>query len=90
MPDMWEIGLGYILLISLVAVAVTAVDKYKAQHGRWRIPEATLFGVALAGGAVAMYLTMRTIRHKTRHRRFMWGLPIIILAQAGLVYWWIR
>lgn len=90
MPEIRQIGLGYILIISLAAVIVTAADKVKSRRGRWRIPEATLFGVALIGGAAAMYVTMRLIRHKTRHRRFMWGLPLIILAQTGLVYWWIR
>lgn len=75
----------YLLLISLLAVILTVADKYKAQHHRWRVPEATLFGVAALGGAAAMYVTMRLIRHKTRHRRFMWGLPLICLAQATAV-----
>ena len=90
MPEIWQMGLGYILIISVAAVILTVADKYKARRGRWRVKEATLFGVALLGGAAAMYVTMRLIRHKTLHKRFMWGLPLIMLAQAGLLYWCIR
>lgn len=74
---------GYLGIISLVAVILTAADKYKAQHHRWRIPEATLFLVAALGGCAAMYVTMRLIHHKTCHRRFMWGLPAILLLQIA-------
>lgn len=76
---------AYLGVISLVAILLTAVDKYKARHHRWRIPEATLFLVAALGGCVAMYVTMRLIHHKTRHRRFMWGLPAILLLQIAAV-----
>ena len=79
----------YLLIISLTAVGLTVADKYKATHHRWRIPEATLFAVAALGGSAAMWLTMKWIRHKTRHRRFMWGLPLILLVQsAALVLLW--
>ncbi|MBQ5843177.1 MAG: DUF1294 domain-containing protein, partial [Clostridia bacterium] len=50
-----------------------------------RIPEKTLFLTALFGGSLAMYITMLVIRHKTKHKRFMIGLPVIALAQAVLL-----
>lgn len=79
----------YLLIISLAAVVLTVADKVKATHHRWRIPEATLFAVAALGGSAAMWLTMKGIRHKTRHRRFMWGLPLILLMQiTALVLLW--
>lgn len=75
----------YGMFISLAALTLTVLDKSRAKHGGWRVPEKTLFAVALLGGAAAMFATMRVIRHKTRHKRFMLGLPIITLLQCGLL-----
>ena len=74
----------WIILINLVACLLTVVDKSRARRGGWRIPEATLFAVAALGGTPLMLFTMHRIRHKTRHRRFMWGLPLMLLAQLLL------
>ena len=71
----------YFAVISLVTAIVTATDKYKAKKGAFRISEATLFILATIGGALAEYATMRLIRHKTLHKRFMIGLPVIIILQ---------
>ncbi len=76
----------YLLGISLVSVVVTVADKRKAKKGAWRIPEATLLGLAALGGSVAMYLTMHLIRHKTKHPKFMLGIPVIFLLQLGLAW----
>ncbi len=77
----------YVAVISLIAAVITVVDKHKARRHKWRISEATLFFVAILGGAAAMLATMQIIRHKTRHRRFVWGLPLILTAQIGGVIW---
>jgi len=50
-----------------------------------RVPEKTLLIIAALGGAIAMLITMRTIRHKTQHMKFMIGIPAIIVAQCVLV-----
>ena len=71
----------YFIAISLVTAVITAIDKYKAKKGAFRISEATLFFLAAIGGALAEYATMRLIRHKTLHKRFMIGLPFIIILQ---------
>lgn len=71
----------YFFVISLVTAVVTAIDKYKAKKGLFRISEATLFIMAFLGGSLAEYATMRLIRHKTLHKRFMIGLPVIIILQ---------
>lgn len=73
----------YLLGVSLLACVLTVWDKRRARRGGWRVSEKTLFTVALLGGAAAMLTTMRAVRHKTRHRRFMWGLPLIIVAQIA-------
>lgn len=75
----------YFIFISLVTFIVTALDKYKAKRGKFRISEATLFVLAILGGALSEYLTMLTIRHKTLHKRFMIGLPAIIILQLALI-----
>ncbi len=68
-------------VISVVTAAVTAADKIKAKRGSRRISEKTLFTLALLGGSVAEYFTMRLIRHKTLHKKFMLGLPLMIILQ---------
>ena len=76
-----KIILMWFAVISLVAVVVTVADKIKARRGVYRISEAALISVSALGGSVAMLVTMLTIRHKTKHIKFMLGIPIIILFQ---------
>lgn len=90
MPLWTEWALGYLALISLVSIIVTATDKIHARRRRWRVPEAALFLLAAIGGGAAMLLTMLLIRHKTRHARFMIGLPLIVLLQAAGIWLLIR
>ena len=74
---------GYLAVISLVAVIVTVYDKIAAKkRPRHRVPENTLLLLAVLGGGLAEYITMLLIRHKTRHKIFMIGLPVIILAET--------
>lgn len=75
----------YLLLVNLFAAVVTLVDKRKSIKGKWRVSEKNLFIIALLGGSVGMYITMRIIRHKTRHNRFMIGLPAIFILQMVLL-----
>ncbi len=70
---------------SLLAIILTISDKITSKKSLWRVPEATLITVSVFGGSVVMYLTMRLIRHKTRHGKFMVGIPIIIVLQAALI-----
>ena len=80
------IGIGaYLAVISLSAVLLTISDKLRAAKHKWRISEATLLLVALFGGAVAEYITMRCIRHKTLHKKFMIGLPLILVLHLCIV-----
>lgn len=75
----------YFAVINLVAVVLCVSDKIKARKKKRRISEKTLFTVSFLGGAVAMYLTMLAVRHKTKHKRFMFGLPLIILLEVMLL-----
>ena len=74
---------AWFALISLVAVIATVADKIKAKRGKWRVPEATLMGISVLGGSVAMLVTMIMIRHKTKHMKFMVGIPIVIASQIA-------
>jgi len=80
----------YLAIVSLWAVCLTLYDKRAAQRGSWRVRERTLLSVSIIGGSVAMLLAMRIIRHKTKHAKFMIGIPLIIVLQiaAALFVWW--
>lgn len=83
--NIYLVMLIYFLIISFYSIMLTCSDKRLAVKGSRRVPEKKLFGAALLGGALAMYITMRTIRHKTLHKRFMIGLPAIIILQTAAV-----
>ena len=81
---MEKIVLPYIVVINAISVLVCAADKIKAIKKRRRISEKTLWILSLAGGSVGMYLTMHIIHHKTLHKKFMIGIPVIIIFQIIL------
>lgn len=76
----------YFAVVSLISILVTVIDKYKAIHHKWRIKESTLLVLSALGGSAAMYVTMLTIRHKTKKLKFMLGIPLIMLAQALVIF----
>lgn len=84
---MWSVFACYLILINIIAFLAFGVDKLKAKKGFSRIPEGHLFMLALAGGSVGAYVGMRAWHHKTLHRRFCYGLPLIIAAQLVLCVW---
>ena len=76
-------------VVNAVAFIVYGIDKYRARNGKWRIPEATLLMLAVVGGSVGAWLGMKGWHHKTRHRKFRYGVPAILLLQivaATLLY----
>ena len=77
----------YFAAVSLVSVFVTVYDKRAAKIGKRRIRESTLLLLSALGGSLAMYITMKKIRHKTKHKEFMIGIPVIMLLQiSAIVY----
>lgn len=71
----------YLLIINALGFLLMLIDKWKAKHHRWRIPEATLMGVAALGGSVGSLVGMYTVRHKTKHIKFTVGIPVILVVQ---------
>lgn len=79
---MW---IPYLLLINAAAFILMLVDKQKAKKKQWRIPEATLMGVAALGGSIGALAGMYTFRHKTKHPKFTVGIPLILFLQIAIV-----
>lgn len=77
----------YLIAVNVLAFSLMGIDKYKARHHRWRIPEKTLFLSAIIGGSVGAIIGMYTFRHKTKHWYFVVGMPLILVIQLGLGYW---
>ena len=78
-------------LASLLLFGMMGADKKKAKRGQWRIPEKTLFLVAICGGAVGGTLGMYQFHHKTKHRSFQIGFPILAVLQLLLLgYLWMN
>ena len=80
------ITLIYFIVINILTLIVYGIDKYRAIHGKWRISEATLFLLALIGGSIGAEIGMYGFHHKTRHPRFVIGIPAILLLQAALLF----
>ena len=75
---------GYLLAINIATFFLYGIDKYKAKKGRWRISEATLLLMAVVGGSIGAWSGMRLWHHKTMHKKFKYGIPIIIIIQVAL------
>jgi uncharacterized membrane protein YsdA (DUF1294 family) len=71
----------YLLIINAVGFLLMLIDKWKAKKNRWRISEATLITVAALGGSIGSLIGMYTVRHKTKHLKFVIGIPAILVAQ---------
>ena len=76
----------YLIGINILTFLVFGIDKWKARRGKWRIPEAPLIEMSIAGGSIGALLGMSLFRHKTQKRRFTLGIPTILLVQAALAY----
>jgi uncharacterized membrane protein YsdA (DUF1294 family) len=78
--------LYYLIVITIVTFLVYGIDKWKAKQGSWRISEASLLILAVIGGSIGALLGMKVWHHKTMHKKFKYGLPLILLAQIALIY----
>lgn len=81
-PLIWIVG--YLLVINIVSFITMWSDKQKAKKKAWRIPEATLFLLAIIGGSIGSIAGMYTFRHKTKHMKFVILMPVILAVQVIL------
>ena len=75
----------YLLAVNVLTFIVYGVDKWKARRGRWRVPEASLLGLAALGGSVGAWLAMQLFRHKTQKKKFCYGVPVLFVLQVAAV-----
>ena len=83
------IGLYY-LCMNIIAFILYGLDKKYSREGRWRIPEKTLLGIAMIGGAAGAWIGMQTFRHKTKHLSFRVLVPVVVLVHVGIIVFMIR
>ena len=88
--DVITMLLSYFAAVNLIGFALMGIDKYKAKKRAFRIPEATLFIVAIIGGSVGSILGMYVFRHKTQRRKFIYGMPFILILQIALAIAFLR
>ncbi len=75
----------YALIMNLIGFMSMGIDKQKARKRAFRIPEATLFTIAIIGGSIGSIIGMHLFHHKTRHYYFLYGLPAILVLQIILI-----
>ncbi|MBE6948860.1 MAG: DUF1294 domain-containing protein [Ruminococcaceae bacterium] len=81
----------WLILINVIAFYMMGIDKSKARRNKRRISEAALFTAAIIGGGVGAFLGMQVFRHKTKHTKFVIGIPFIMVVQIVLMFWlWLR
>ncbi len=71
----------YFAAINVLTFLLYGIDKYRAKKSVWRVKEATLIGLSLCGGSVGAWVGMKVWHHKTQHKKFKYGIPMILLAQ---------
>lgn len=81
-----QLILIYLIAINVVTFFLYGMDKWKAKHSKWRISEATLLGLAVIGGSIGAWLGMKVWHHKTMHKKFKYGLPLILIVQIAIVF----
>lgn len=74
----------YLLSINVITFFAYGIDKWKAKHNNWRIPEATLLLLAVIGGSVGAWFGIKVWHHKTMHKKFKYGVPLIFILQVAL------
>lgn len=76
----------YLAAVNFAAFVMYGIDKRKAIRGKWRTPESALLGVAVIGGSLGAWAGMYVFRHKTRHKKFVIGVPLVIIFQAAVFF----
>jgi uncharacterized membrane protein YsdA (DUF1294 family) len=82
---MFNIFVLYLIVLNLVGFFIMSVDKKRAIKNQWRISEKALIGISIIGGSIGMLAGMNTFRHKTKHKKFTIGIPIILVIQVAIL-----
>lgn len=76
----------YIILVNIYGIYIMYVDKKRAKEKKWRVPEIKMFLVAVFLGSVGIILGMKFFRHKTKHFKFVYGMPLVLFIQVYTFY----
>ena len=79
----------WLIWVNVIGFFLMGADKVKAKRGRWRIPEKMLLLPALLGGTPGVIAGMKAFHHKTRHRKFKYGLPALLAVQLAAAGWFL-
>jgi len=83
--------LVYLIAVNALGLVLFGIDKWKAKHDKWRISEATLLSVTVIGGSIGAWVGMKVWHHKTMHKKFKYGIPLVMVLQFALLlftlYW---
>ena len=82
--------LYYLIAINVITFLTYGIDKFKAKKGKWRIPESTLLLLAIIGGSIGAWFSIKVWHHKTLHKKFKYGIPLIVIAQIAIVVYIFR
>lgn len=85
----WIAILTYLVIVNVAGFLMAFIDKRKAIKNKWRVPEKSLFLSAILGGGIGLYMGFKTFRHKTLHKRFMIGVPLIVILQLLIIIFFI-
>ena len=80
-----QLILIYLAVINVATFIMYGIDKWKAKRSKWRIREAALLGLAVLGGSIGAWLGMKVWHHKTMHKKFKYGIPLILVAQIVII-----
>ena len=86
-----HVVLAYFITVNVLSLVLFGIDKWKAKHDKWRISEATLLSVTAIGGSIGAWVGMKVWHHKTIHKKFKYGIPLVMVLQLALLlftlYW---
>lgn len=80
-----KIIISYVIVINVITLMMYGIDKWKAKHSKWRIPEATLLIMAAVGGSIGAWTGIKLFHHKTLHKKFKYGVPAILILQLAII-----
>ena len=87
---MFKVTFTYLLIVNLLGFLIMLIDKQRAIHREWRIPEKTLISISIFGGSIGMLIGMSSFRHKTKHKKFTIGIPFILIMQVFLIILYLK
>ena len=82
--------LYYLIAINIITFFIYGIDKLKAKKGKWRIPESTLLLLAIIGGSIGAWFGIKVWHHKTLHKKFKYGIPLIVIIQIAIAIYIFR